>query len=112
MSKYRSNKIKRFAEVFGALSNPNRLKIFLRLVSCCGPGTVCSTDPYMRTCAGEVGEGLGIAPSTVSHHLKELRRAGLIKVEKRGQRAECWVDPEILAELAEFFDVRPVRLNQ
>ena len=66
----------------------------------------------MRTCAGEVGEGLGIAPSTVSHHLKELRRAGLIKVEKRGQRAECWVDPEILAELAEFFDVRPVRLNQ
>jgi ArsR family transcriptional regulator len=48
---------------------------------------------------------LGIVPSTVSHHIKELRRAGLIRMERRGQKIECWVDPEVLKELAGFFSV-------
>ena len=37
MSNYQKEEVQRFAEVFEALSNPNRLHIFLRLVSCC-PG--------------------------------------------------------------------------
>ncbi len=52
---------------------------------------------------GDLGRELGISPSTVSHHLKELRAAGLIKAERRGQNIECWVDPEILQALSEFF---------
>jgi ArsR family transcriptional regulator len=103
MSKYRNNEIERFAEIFGALSNPNRLQIFLRLLSCCTPGTVCETEAELHTCVGEVGEGLGIAPSTVSHHLKELRQAGLIRMERHGQKAECSIDPETLQILADFF---------
>ena len=103
MSKYRNNEIERFAEIFGALSNPNRLQIFLRLISCCAPGTVCDTEAELHTCVGEIGEGLGIAPSTVSHHLKELRQAGLIRMERHGQKAECSIDPETLQVLADFF---------
>jgi len=95
--------------MFKALSNPNRLSIFLRLVSCCAPGTTCSTDAGMRECVGELGKDLGIGPSTVSHHIKELSRAGLIRVERRGQNVECWADPETLNALATFLN-QPVRV--
>ncbi len=88
------------AEVFKALSNPNRLHIFLRLVSCCPPGTKCSSDAAIRRCVGELGRDLEIDPSTVSHHLKELRRAELIRVERRGKNILCWVDRETVLGLA------------
>jgi ArsR family transcriptional regulator len=52
---------------------------------------------------GALGGDLDIAPSTVSHHVKELQQAGLIRMERRGQRVECWVDPETLGGLAAFF---------
>ncbi len=112
MSNYRNADVETYASLFKALANPNRLRIFLRLVSCCVPGKTRCTDDGMRACVGELGQDLGLAPSTVSHHIKELCQAGLIRMERSGQNVECWVDPEILAELAEFFDVRPVRLNQ
>lgn len=91
------------AETFKALSNPNRLQIFLRLLSCCEPGTVCSTDSINGFCVGELGEDLSVAPSTLSHHIKELQRAGLIKTQRRGQNVECYVDPNKVNILKEFF---------
>lgn len=103
MSNYRSANIARFSDMFKALSNPNRVKIFLRLVSCCSPETPSCTDDRMRTCVGELGADLGIAPSTVSHHIKELNRAGLIKMERCGQTVRCRVDPATLKELESFF---------
>jgi ArsR family transcriptional regulator len=63
----------------------------------------------MRECVGAVGKNLGLAPSTISHHIKELHRAGLIKIERKGQNVECWVDPDTLDALAEFFK-QPVRV--
>jgi len=107
MSNYRDKNIEEFAEIFKALSNPNRLKIFLRLVSCCQPGTVASIKSNVESegcaCVGELGQDLGIVPSTISHHIKELRRAGLIRMERRGQKIECWIDPETIAALQGFF---------
>jgi ArsR family transcriptional regulator len=47
---------------------------------------------------------MDIAPSTASHHLKELRQAGLIKTRRRGRMVECWVDPQVLKDLASFLD--------
>ena len=107
MSDYRDKNIEKFAEMFKALSNPNRLKIFLRLVSCCQPGTITSINSSIESegcaCVGELGQDLGIVPSTISHHIKELRRAGLIRMERRGQKIECWIDPETIAALQGFF---------
>jgi ArsR family transcriptional regulator len=107
MSNYRDKNIEEFAEMFKALSNPNRLKIFLRLVSCCQPGTPTSISSNIESgacaCVGELGQDLGIVPSTISHHIKELRRAGLIRMERRGQKMECWIDPETIAVLQGFF---------
>ncbi len=95
--------IDRYSKMFKALASPHRLGIYMRLVNCCEPGTKCSTDASdQETCVGEVAEGLKLAPSTVSHHLKELRQAGLIEMEKQGQRSYCWVKPEALEELSEF----------
>ncbi len=107
MSNYQDKNIEAFSEIFKALSNPNRLKIFLRLVSCCTPGTLTSiqdnTEPEGCACVGELGQDLGIVPSTISHHIKELRRAGLIRMERRGQKIECSVDPKTIADLQGFF---------
>ena len=103
MSKFGNDKIKRYSQMFGALSNPNRAIIFSRLASCCrGNAASCIRDD-MRACVGDLGKNLNIAASTVSHHIKELNRAGMIKVERCGRRVKCRVDPKAVQELAEFF---------
>ncbi len=56
---------------------------------------------YMKQYADE----LGIAPSTVSHHLKELRQAGLIQMARRGRQVACWVEKDVLEELSTFFNL-------
>jgi ArsR family transcriptional regulator len=103
MSKSENKKLNKYAEVFKALSNPNRLKIFWSLATCCKPGTIGIIDSGNTACVGQIGKELDIVPSTVSHHIKELRRAGLIRTRRRGQNIECWVDPGILEELKTFF---------
>jgi len=107
MSNYQDEDIQKFAEIFKALSNPNRLKIFLRLISCCQPGALTtikeSVEPEGCACVCELGQDLGIVPSTISHHIKELRQAGLIRMERNGQKIECSMDPEALTALQGFF---------
>ena len=103
MSNYSNVQLEEFSEIFKALANPNRLRIFLRLASCCEPGSACCQDDEMQHCAGNVGQDLGLAPSTVSHHLKELRRAGLIRMERQGKRVRCWAEPAIMQNLGDFF---------
>lgn len=55
-------------------------------------------------CVGELSQGLNIGLSTVSHHIKELHQAGLIRVERRGQKVECSVDQGAVCELADYFE--------
>jgi ArsR family transcriptional regulator, arsenate/arsenite/antimonite-responsive transcriptional repressor len=95
--------IERYSEIFKALSNPHRLKIFLRLISCCAPGTVWTIEAQESASVGDLAKDLAIVPSTVSHHMKELRHAGLIKMRRSGQKIECWIDPEVVKELEGFF---------
>lgn len=102
MSNYPDQDVERLSAAFRALGSPHRLRIFLRLASCCASdhdGARIDTG----TCVGDIGADLALAPSTVSHHLKELRTAGLIGAERCGQSVACRVDPETLRELAEVF---------
>jgi ArsR family transcriptional regulator len=86
------------------LSSPQRLQIFLRLTACCRPAVSCDADPEaIRCCVGELGAGLGLSASTGSHHLKELREAGLMQVERHGQKIECRISEETVSLLAAFF---------
>ena len=104
MSNYQKEDIERFAGIFKALSNPNRLRIFLTLLSCCGPGIVHTIEAEAgKAYVGELAQDLEIGASTVSHHMKELHRAGLIRMERKGQNVECWLDADVLRDLAGFF---------
>nr|WP_051330686.1 metalloregulator ArsR/SmtB family transcription factor [Niveispirillum irakense] len=60
---------KRAIEAFAALSQETRLSIFRLLVQVGHEGLH----------AGEVAARLGVAPSTLSHHLGILERAGLLR---------------------------------
>ena len=112
MSNNKQDPVQRAAEAFKALSNPARLQIFQRLLGCCAPGTTCSIDGGVGLCVGEVGVGLGIAPSTLSHHVRELSRAGLIRLERRGRHVECCVEPQAVEALQGFLQpVRAVRAS-
>jgi ArsR family transcriptional regulator, arsenate/arsenite/antimonite-responsive transcriptional repressor len=105
MSNYQSDQTERLATMFQALSNPQRLRIFVTLMNCCPPGECPSFGlAEMRRCVGVLGKDLGVAASTVSYHLKELRQAGLLQVERRGKTVECWIDLEAVRQLAAFFN--------
>jgi len=104
MSNNKNIKVDEYADIFKALSNANRLRIFLRLASCCKPGTVGFINENSTAYIGELGEEVNVVKSTVSHHIKELKRVGLIRTERQGQKIACWVDPQIVEALREFFN--------
>jgi ArsR family transcriptional regulator len=92
----------KLAEQFQALGNRHRLAIFEFLARNCCVGTTASEDRMVAT-VGKLASMLTIAPSTVSHHLKELRTAGLIAMDRNGQERECWVEPEVIQALGRYF---------
>lgn len=102
MSNIDEQDLERLAGIFKALSNPSRLRIFLRLRDCCGPGRILLPGEEDNCCVGDVSQDLTLSPSTVSHHLKELRQAGLISVRRRGQKTQCRLNQEALAQVARF----------
>ena len=104
MSKYSNDSIEKLAGAFKALSNPNRLKLYLQLSRCCTPGTECAVEEAQGFCVGELGNALDIALSTLSHHLKELHRAELIRMNRQGKQIYCSVNPEMVRQLADFFN--------
>jgi ArsR family transcriptional regulator len=90
------------SRVFAALGNPHRLRILAQLAQCCRPGPqCCGSEGELRV--GEMGGGLEIAASTLSHHVKELSRAGLLCCTRRGKCVMCCASAEALAALGGFF---------
>ena len=78
-----------------ALAHPNRLAIFERIHD---DGLCCRTDHKGNTvCA--IAEDFQLALSTVSHHLKELRSAGLITCQRRGQQVVCAINHDTLDQV-------------
>lgn len=104
------------AAMFKALGEPTRLRVFQFLRACCCPVAVDDVTGAVRPVSGPtVGEvcchvtGQDRITSTLSEHLKELRLAGLILMERRGKHTICAVNPAAFAALAQFFaDAPPV----
>ena len=103
MSNYRKTDLTNLSRIFKALSNRSRLKIFLRLTDCDVLSGLAEDGGKICACVGDLGSDLDLAPSTVSHHIKELRQSGLIDLTRRGQHVECRVSPEVVKMLADFF---------
>jgi ArsR family transcriptional regulator len=96
--------------MFKALGDPTRLRIFEFLCNCCCPVAVDEGDEVRDGDGPTVGEVCGCisgsvkVSSTMSFHLKELRTAGLITMERRGKNMVCGVQREVLANLSHYFD--------
>jgi len=103
MSKYKTIKPEQLVHIFKALANDHRLKIYNILTSCCPTGTRCATDEVFSCCVGDLDSQLNIAASTLSHHLKELHRAGLIHMKREGKQVFCSVNTEAMQQLENTF---------
>lgn len=77
------------AEVAKALGDPVRVQLIDVLRKHAGKVCVCELVPLFD-----------LSQSTVSHHLKVLRQAGLVGSERQGLWAYYYVMPERLQELA------------
>ncbi|NKB87208.1 MAG: metalloregulator ArsR/SmtB family transcription factor [Acidobacteria bacterium] len=102
MSNFQNDSLAPISETFSALGNPSRLQILHRLMECCDATGTCECPGDEAMCVGDLAKGLRLAPSTVSHHLKELRRAGLISMHRRGRNIDCLVNKEAIDKLVEF----------
>lgn len=98
-----------FAQAFKALSNENRLKVFEIIRRGRGQGTLCKGEPPPpgvpdnAVCVCEILEQMPVTAPTLSHHLKELRHAGLVDVSSHGQWSYYNVRPGMLEALAGYF---------
>ena len=99
MSNYRTDELERFSSAFKALSNPHRLEIFNILSNCCAPAAESASDTELSCCVGDLVPKLDVAASTLSHHLKELNRAGLIDMQRDGKQIYCSLNTAMLKEL-------------
>jgi ArsR family transcriptional regulator, arsenate/arsenite/antimonite-responsive transcriptional repressor len=74
----------------GPMSDDDALKVALRLKALADPARVKIMSLLFSSSAGEENSGdlaaaLSLSESTVSHHLTQLRNAGLVESERRGK---------------------------
>lgn len=89
------------ARVFKALGDPTRLAIF-DLIRSNADAEVGHTSRDLANTVSHIASQFDVSLSTVSHHLKELRGAGLIRCERRGQSIYCTVETAVLADVERF----------
>lgn len=90
----------RKARMFKALGSPQRLALFERLRR--AEAKCRTTDADAAMCVCDLADCVDVGLSTVSHHLKELKDAGLVTTEKRGQWVFCSVNGEALSAIEAF----------
>lgn len=96
--------VEKFSRIFKALSNPNRLRILLEFTQCpVGNGCLTTNVDQMENCQQEFAKALGLAPSTISHHFKELRQAGLVTVRREGKSLMVQVETQVLDSIKHLF---------
>ncbi len=105
-----------YSKIFKALSNEQRLKIFMMIYkNCCAPeGTVvgsefrfkdescCSIKGSLDKAFTRICDCMNLSRSTISHHFKELQNAGLITCEREGQTYRCSVNEDAVKAIKDF----------
>jgi ArsR family transcriptional regulator, arsenate/arsenite/antimonite-responsive transcriptional repressor len=71
-----------------ALAHPGRLDVFFTLVK------ARSELPV-----GDIQDALGIPAPTLSHHINQLRRAGLVKTRRQERFVLCSIDTTMVTDL-------------
>jgi len=78
------------AKLLKAVADPARLQLLALIKS----------SPGGSACACDLTAPLGLSQPTVSHHLKVLKDAGIVRREQRGTWAWFSIESERLAELS------------
>ena len=95
-------------KIFKALGNETRFLIFKNVFT---GGYTCSidqrqpgvtVDPH-ATCVSTIAEHFNFALPTISKHLKELREANIVTMEKKGNKIYVEPNIETIRELGECF---------
>jgi len=76
----------RFALISRVLADPNRFAMLQKIAA----------SKQAPTCSC-VRDWLGLAPATISHHLRELESAGLVDVKREGKFAHISLRRDVLA---------------
>ncbi len=106
-----------YAKIFKALSNEQRLKIFMMIYEECqkpesGEAKAEFSVPREESCCPGMGtlqkafskvcDCMDLSRSTISHHFKELQNAGLITCEREGQLFRCRVNQDVVDAIKDF----------
>ena len=86
---------KKVAKIFKALSNSNRLELYLKIAK----AHEASFETGGECSVTDIISCLNIGAPTISHHIKELVNADLITTEKRGKFLICRVNEKLVAEV-------------
>lgn len=93
----------------GPISDEDALQVAMRLKAIADPMRVKIMSYLFSSTAGEetsgdLAEVLTLSESTVSHHLGQLRKAGLVISDRRGMNVFHRVKPEALQALCVVLD--------
>lgn len=89
---YPDEAVGQLADLFHLLGDPTRLRIVL----------ACLAQP---TAVGEIAAALALSSSLVSHHLRLLRAARIVKAERQGKQVfYAAADAHISTLLATMFE--------
>ncbi|WP_024789577.1 MULTISPECIES: ArsR/SmtB family transcription factor [unclassified Lebetimonas] len=96
-------------KAFKALGHKTRLEIFLNILRkpyVCGINKKARKDDIISQalCVGVIAEQFEYSLPTISRHIKELKEANLIKMEKIGNRIFLEPNMEVIKELQECFN--------
>jgi ArsR family transcriptional regulator len=83
-----------------ALADPIRLRLFSTIASRAG-GEACVCD---------ISDGIDVKQPTISHHLKVLRDAGLLRSERRASWVYYALAPDAMRTLSTLFDVHDLSI--
>ncbi len=93
----------KLTSIFKALSDENRLKIIHLVYK---KNLRCKLDKCGQcedlACMKFLAKHLKIGFPTISHHVKELKNAGIIIIKKEGRWSYLQINPESLGEIALF----------
>jgi DNA-binding transcriptional ArsR family regulator len=102
MKKNPAESVARFADMLAAMGAEPRLRIVRLLLTAHPDGLV----------VGEIQTELGIAPSTLSHHLEKLKNEDLVKVRRESTYLRYTANTEALRELLAFLYAECCTRNQ
>jgi DNA-binding transcriptional ArsR family regulator len=85
---------KRLAKIMKALSNENRLALYLEIAK-----QEQSSFEAPECNVADIVRMFKLSPPTISHHLKELANADLITTERDGKFLKARINKETLGEV-------------